>query len=62
MNQKCVTDIRDKPEEMMLHVDTTAPVMSGFWVTEGLKQTSQCAKDLRVHYRQRTNRQTMKRT
>ena len=30
MNQICVTGIRDKPEETMLHEVMTAPVVSGF--------------------------------
>jgi hypothetical protein len=33
---------------MMLHEVMTAPVMSGFWVTEGLTQTLLWAKDGRV--------------
>jgi len=55
MDEKCVTDIRDKPEEVMLHNIITAPVMSGFRVTDGLKQTSLCARDVRVQDRQRTD-------
>jgi len=57
MNQKRVTDIREKPEEMMLH---EVPVVSGFWVTEGLKQTSLCTKDVRVQDRQTDNEQNTK--
>lgn len=55
MNQKCVTGIRDKPEETLLHEVMTAPVMSGFWVTEGLQQISLCAR-CKTHTRQ-TERQ-----
>jgi hypothetical protein len=59
MNQKYVTDTRDKTEETMLHDIMAAPVVSGFRVMEGLKQTSLCTKrhkGCKTHMRQ-TERQ-----